>query len=124
MRVNVDATHVSNIARFMNHACDVGNLEPVLVTRAGCLLPFPVLVARRDIPAGTELTFAYGAPCGAPPVCDKYPHCMACGDKGGSQLNSAHVPMVACECPWLRVRRCLCQTDACLGFMPYGDAGT
>ncbi|XP_010245028.1 PREDICTED: histone-lysine N-methyltransferase SUVR3 isoform X2 [Nelumbo nucifera] len=35
MRVNIDATRVGNIARFINHSCDGGNLMTVLVRSSG-----------------------------------------------------------------------------------------
>jgi hypothetical protein len=39
LRVNIDATRVGNVARFINHSCDGGNLHPVLVRGSGLLLP-------------------------------------------------------------------------------------
>lgn len=37
LRISIDATRVGNVARFINHACDGGNLVPVLV--GACVLP-------------------------------------------------------------------------------------
>jgi histone-lysine N-methyltransferase SETMAR len=63
VRLNVDATRVGNVARFINHACDGGNLLPCLVRAAGSVIPRLVLFARRDIPNGEELRYSYGS-CG------------------------------------------------------------
>ncbi|XP_047056592.1 histone-lysine N-methyltransferase SUVR3 [Lolium rigidum] len=60
MRVNIDATKVGNVARFINHSCDGGNLQPVLVRSSGALLPRLCFFAARDIAEGEEITFSYG----------------------------------------------------------------
>ncbi|XP_010558699.1 PREDICTED: histone-lysine N-methyltransferase SUVR3-like isoform X2 [Tarenaya hassleriana] len=60
LRVNIDATRIGNIARFVNHSCDGGNLSTVLVRTSGELLPRLCLFARRDIESEEELTFSYG----------------------------------------------------------------
>uniref|UniRef100_A0ACD5W119 Uncharacterized protein n=1 Tax=Avena sativa TaxID=4498 RepID=A0ACD5W119_AVESA len=60
MRVNIDATKVGNVARFINHSCDGGNLQPVLVRSSGSLLPRLCLFAATDIVEGEELSFSYG----------------------------------------------------------------
>ena len=60
LRVNIDATKVGNVARFINHSCDGGNLHPVLVRSSGSLLPRLCFFAARDIVEGEELTFSYG----------------------------------------------------------------
>lgn len=63
VRLNVDATRVGNVARFINHACDGGNLLPCLVRAAGSVIPRLALFARRDINEGEELRYSYGS-CG------------------------------------------------------------
>ncbi|KAG0607975.1 hypothetical protein M758_8G068100 [Ceratodon purpureus] len=63
VRINVDATRVGNVARFINHACDGGNLLPCLVRAAGSVIPRLVLFARQDIHDGEELRYSYGS-CG------------------------------------------------------------
>ncbi|KAL6845229.1 hypothetical protein ACP4OV_024724 [Aristida adscensionis] len=60
LRVNIDATKVGNVARFINHSCDGGNLQPVLVRCSGSLLPRLCFFSARDIVEGEELTFSYG----------------------------------------------------------------
>lgn len=60
MRVNIDATKISNVARFINHSCDGGNLSTVLVRSSGALLPRLCFFASRDILKDEELTFSYG----------------------------------------------------------------
>ncbi|XP_058105817.1 histone-lysine N-methyltransferase SUVR3 [Magnolia sinica] len=60
LRVNIDATRVGNVARFINHSCDGGNLSTVLVRNSGALLPRLCFFAARDIAEGEELSFSYG----------------------------------------------------------------
>lgn len=60
LRVNIDATRIGNIARFINHSCDGGNLLSILVRNTGSLLPRLCFFAKRDIVEGEELTFSYG----------------------------------------------------------------
>lgn len=59
-RINIDATRIGNVARFINHSCDGGNLSTVLIRSAGALLPRVCFFASRDIKAGEELSFSYG----------------------------------------------------------------
>ncbi|XP_024402689.1 histone-lysine N-methyltransferase SUVR3 isoform X4 [Physcomitrium patens] len=63
VRINVDATKVGNVARFINHACDGGNLLPCLVRASGSVIPRLALFARQDIHDGEELRYSYGS-CG------------------------------------------------------------
>ncbi|XP_057950163.1 histone-lysine N-methyltransferase SUVR3 [Malania oleifera] len=60
MRINVDATRVGNVARFINHSCDGGNLSTRLVRSLGVLLPRICFFATREIQEHEELTFSYG----------------------------------------------------------------
>ncbi|KAK9068508.1 hypothetical protein SSX86_012622 [Deinandra increscens subsp. villosa] len=60
MRINIDATRTGNVARFINHSCDGGNLSTVLVRSSGALLPRVCFFASRDILKDEELTFSYG----------------------------------------------------------------
>jgi hypothetical protein len=64
---------VGSVARFINHSCDGGNLQPVLVRASGSLLPRLCFFAARDIVEGEELTFSYGdarlRPKGLPCFC-------------------------------------------------------
>jgi histone-lysine N-methyltransferase SETMAR len=64
VRTNIDATRVGNVARFINHACNGGNLLPCLVRSAGSVIPRLVLFSRRHINEGEELTYSYGS-CGS-----------------------------------------------------------
>ncbi|PIN20694.1 histone H3 (Lys9) methyltransferase SUV39H1/Clr4, required for transcriptional silencing [Handroanthus impetiginosus] len=73
MRINIDATRIGNIARFVNHSCDGGNLDTVIVRSSGALLPRICFFASRDIQENEELTFSYGdirlRPNGQPCFC-------------------------------------------------------
>ncbi|KAG0478781.1 hypothetical protein HPP92_013500 [Vanilla planifolia] len=73
LRVNIDATKIGNVARFINHSCDGGNLMSVLVRNSGSLLPRLCFFAAADISRGDELTFSYGdthlRPNGQPCFC-------------------------------------------------------
>eukprot|EP00249_Psilotum_nudum_P021935 c28307_g1_i4 orf=180-1457(+) len=60
LRLNIDATRVGNVARFINHACDGGNLLPCLIRLRGSLIPKLAFFAKKDILEGEELTFSYG----------------------------------------------------------------
>ena len=57
----VDPTARGNVGRFLNHACDGGNLELRPVRSAGWPVPRIAFYARRRIRAGEELTYSYGA---------------------------------------------------------------
>lgn len=60
MRINIDATRIGNVARFINHSCDGGNLDTVIVRSSGALLPRVCFFASTDIRENDELTFSYG----------------------------------------------------------------
>ncbi|KAL3755014.1 hypothetical protein ACJRO7_002139 [Eucalyptus globulus] len=60
LRINIDATKVGNVGRFINHSCDGGNLSTVLVRSTGALLPRLCFFASKDIREGEELSFSYG----------------------------------------------------------------
>ena len=94
LRLNIDATRVGNVARFFNHSCCGGNLEPVLVRCAGCPLPHVAMFARRDIQAGEELTFLYG-------------EVVSVGDELKSRAGKATA-----------LRSCHCGAANCPGVLP------
>lgn len=60
LRMNIDASRVGNVARFINHSCDGGNLSTILVRSSGAFLPRLCFFASKDIKEGEELTFSYG----------------------------------------------------------------
>ncbi|KAM7278857.1 hypothetical protein ACFE04_005991 [Oxalis oulophora] len=60
LRINIDATRVGNVARFINHSCDGGNLLSKLVRSSGTLVPRLCFFASKEIQAGDELAFSYG----------------------------------------------------------------
>ncbi|PKA45829.1 Histone-lysine N-methyltransferase SUVR3 [Apostasia shenzhenica] len=66
MRINIDATNIGNVARFINHSCDGGNLLVVLVRNSGSILPRLCFFAAKDISEAEELTFSYGNTCARP----------------------------------------------------------
>ncbi len=86
----IDATTTGNVARFFNHSCGGGNLDPVIVRTAGSMIPHVAMFASKDISAGEELTFAYGE----------------------------SVSAAASAGPHIKWRRCFCGTKSCLGFLP------
>nr|WDD38945.1 histone-lysine N-methyltransferase SUVR3 [Fagopyrum tataricum] len=59
-RINIDATRKGNIARFINHSCDGGNLSTVIVRNSGALIPRVCFFTSRDIDKDEELSFSYG----------------------------------------------------------------
>lgn len=60
LRINIDATRVGNVARFINHSCDGGNLSTALIRSTGILLPRLCFFASKNIKQDEELTFSYG----------------------------------------------------------------
>ncbi|KAK7380769.1 hypothetical protein VNO78_33288 [Psophocarpus tetragonolobus] len=60
LRLNIDATRIGNVARFVNHSCDGGNLSTKLVRSSGALFPHLCFFASKDIQVDEELTFSYG----------------------------------------------------------------
>lgn len=93
LRINVDATHISNAAHFFNHSCDGGNLIIVLVRQRGSPVPLLGMLARRDISPGEELTFSYGK------------------DVLDNANTEDHIPV--------RTRRpCFCGSEQCTGLLP------
>lgn len=89
LRTQIDATHHGNISRFFNHSCDGGNLLLVLVRQSLSLLPRVAFFAAKDIGAGEELTFSYGAAIG--------------GDGGGHESQG---------------KACFCNSKECKGYLP------
>jgi len=66
LTTQIDATNRGNIARFINHSCDGGNMEAVTVRRPGDIMPRVAMFAKRDIRAGEELLYSYGLPYAGP----------------------------------------------------------
>ncbi|XP_057445863.1 histone-lysine N-methyltransferase SUVR3 [Lotus japonicus] len=60
LRLNIDATRIGNVARFVNHSCDGGNLSTKLVRSSGALFPRLCFFALEDIPEDEEFSFSYG----------------------------------------------------------------
>lgn len=60
LRMNIDATRIGNVARFINHSCDGGNLSIKLARSSGSLLPRLCFFTSKDIKENEELTFSYG----------------------------------------------------------------
>ncbi|KAK7315518.1 hypothetical protein VNO77_34068 [Canavalia gladiata] len=79
LRLNIDATRIGNVARFVNHSCDGGNLSTKLVRSLGALFPRLCFFASKDIQEDEELTFSYGEirkrPIGLPCFCNS-PSCF------------------------------------------------
>ncbi|WIA21330.1 hypothetical protein OEZ85_000557 [Tetradesmus obliquus] len=94
LKVCIDATRRGNVARFINHSCDGGNLEPVIVTSRGSLLPRVALFAARDITQGEELSFCYAV--------------------SNTATSSATSEVAAAASR----RHCFCGAANCPGFLP------
>nr|CAG4637240.1 EOG090X0AQH [Ceriodaphnia reticulata]SVE73109.1 EOG090X0AQH [Ceriodaphnia reticulata] len=54
----IDPTYIGNVGRYINHSCDPNLL--IVPVRTDTAVPKLCLFARRNIPAGAELTFDYG----------------------------------------------------------------
>ncbi|KAL0288992.1 UNVERIFIED_CONTAM: Histone-lysine N-methyltransferase SUVR3 [Sesamum radiatum] len=48
MRINIDAMRIGSIARFINHSCDGGNLDTVIMRSFGALLPCICFFTSKD----------------------------------------------------------------------------
>ncbi|KAK6944203.1 SET domain [Dillenia turbinata] len=59
-RINIDATRIGNVARFIYHSCDGGNLLTKVVRIAGALLHRLCFFASKNIEKDEELSFSYG----------------------------------------------------------------
>jgi histone-lysine N-methyltransferase SETMAR len=60
LRLNIVATRIGNVARFVNHLCDGGSLSTKLIRSSGGLFPRLCFFALKDIQKDEELTFSYG----------------------------------------------------------------
>ena len=60
VQTNIDPTYAGNVGRFMNHACDGGNVAPVVMRKRGEGGIRVGMYARCNIVEGEELCFAYG----------------------------------------------------------------
>uniref|UniRef100_A0A1J3HU58 Histone-lysine N-methyltransferase SUVR3 n=1 Tax=Noccaea caerulescens TaxID=107243 RepID=A0A1J3HU58_NOCCA len=63
LRINIDATRIGNIATFINHSCNDGNLSTILFRSSGYFFPRQCFFATRDIIAKEELCFSYRDVC-------------------------------------------------------------
>jgi histone-lysine N-methyltransferase SETMAR len=88
------------VGRFINHACDGGNLSLQLVRVGGCPLPRVAFFAALPIAEGAELAFSYAGL-----------------DPGAEQQHAADEAGEA-EAGMDRRRPCACQTSACTGLLP------
>ena len=87
----IDPTIIGNIGRYINHSCDP-NLSKHLV-RVDTMYPRVALVAKKDITAGTELTFDYGSQ----------------ENKYSSSNSEESIPG----------KKCFCKSEKCQGFLPF-----
>lgn len=92
------------MGRFINHACDGGNLSLQLVRIGGCPLPRVAFFAARPIAEGAELAFSYA---GLDPGAETQTQHSA-GEAGEAQGDMD------------RRRPCACRTSACTGLLPAG----
>jgi hypothetical protein len=145
----IDPTYRGNVGRWLNHACDGGNLEAWVVRSAGDASSRVVFFTRRAVAAGEELRWRYGEPggVGEPRELDGGEGERRGGDeggRGGGDEDGGHEGGGGCERdtadgageghtrpgPTLRPprpprpprRRCTCATGGCTGFMPFDAA--
>lgn len=113
----VDPTTRGNVGRWLNHACDGGNLAPWMVRSAGagprgCRVVF---FTTRRVTAGEELRWKYGESAGGRgPGKHPLPGGLS-GDVGGGEEGRKEKGVVTRT-------RCTCATDACRGWMPFDAA--
>jgi histone-lysine N-methyltransferase SETMAR len=95
LRTTIDPTERGNVGRYLNHSCEPNLLSRVV--RVGSLVPRLAFFTRRDVDAGEELTFAYGA------------------------ADSDVTPSVPQQQPAAeRARRpCRCGASVCTGWLPF-----
>jgi hypothetical protein len=99
VRTSIDPTQYGGVARCINHSCRP-NLQPTVV-RDHCIVPTVRFVAARDIEAGEELTFDYGA--------------LGSRNEEGDDLPGGN--------PHRGRTVCLCgETDYCCGFLPFNPS--
>jgi hypothetical protein len=60
VRMCIDATHFSNLGRFLNHSCDPNVFKQRVFCDHNSRLPRIALFALRDIPPHEELAYDYG----------------------------------------------------------------
>ena len=101
LKHHIDARHVGNEARFINHSC-APNLF-LLPVRVDSPTPRLTFFSLRDIAVGEELSFDYG-------------HDAATTTTGES-LSSCERLYDGSRCKVV----CLCGQNACRGFLPYDE---
>ncbi|EJD35572.1 SET domain-containing protein [Auricularia subglabra TFB-10046 SS5] len=70
----VDAFHVGNFTRFLNHCCEPNcTLVTVHINEPHLYKPYPCLFTEKDVKAGEELTFSYCGPISEEEVCLFFP---------------------------------------------------
>eukprot|EP00210_Caulerpa_lentillifera_P003677 g3510.t1 len=89
LRTNIDGTRKGNVARFLNHSCDGGNLRVEIEREAEIMIPRVCFYANVDIHEHEELTFFY------------------------VNINAERE-----DPPLTRMERCFCGSDSCCGFLP------
>jgi histone-lysine N-methyltransferase SETMAR len=101
MQTNIDPRERGGAGRYINHSCDP-NLAPQLV-RVGSFVPSVAFFCARDIAAGEELTFHYGA--------TGHRNARGSVESTWEQEVSSPVP--------LRRRPCRCGAPCCEGLLPF-----
>lgn len=139
VRLNIDATHRGNLARFFNHACDGGNLSLLL---GRCVEALCLVVGRgMQLAAGPGcFEHCWCVECPPKRVRDKFqsilpPHFQLPAFRrtgsllprvvfitarpiaAGEELTYAYGPPNAGP----QGRPCACGTAACRGFMPHEE---
>lgn len=117
----IDPTRRGNVGRWLNHACDGGNLSPWMVRSAGdededgsdvegCRVVF---FTTRVVHAGEELRWKYGENDGGK---------LKKTRKKGEDVQEEELPTGVKEREGGMRKRCFCSTSACRGWMPFDDA--
>ena len=60
VRMCIDATHFSNLGRFLNHSCEPNCFKQRIICDHNSRLPRIAFFAMRDIEPHEELTYDYG----------------------------------------------------------------
>lgn len=105
LRTYIDGTRKANFTRFYNHSCDP-NIE-IQAVRVDSFVPRVVFFANREIYAGDEICFDYGALARRPPAAEPL---VVEPQKEAGDSTAAAAPAGT---------PCLCGTPPCRKVLPF-----